>query len=70
LDDDFHKILLCDDVLAVDDLLQYSWKYALLVYFQIDAVELGETDDVGADEVKRGPAMGRGAELRACLYTL
>lgn len=50
LDDDLHQILLCDDVLAVDDLLQYCWEYTLLVHFQIDTIELGKTNKVGADE--------------------
>jgi len=38
-------VLLCHDVLAVDDLLQYSWEYVLLVHFQIR-----ETGKDGADE--------------------
>ena len=50
LDDDLHQVLLGNDVLAVDDLLQYRGEYARLVHVQIDAIELGETDEIGADE--------------------
>lgn len=50
LDDDLHQILLGDNVLAVDDLLQYRGEYVPLVHVQIDAIELGETDEICADE--------------------
>jgi len=50
LDDDFHQVLLGNDVLAVDDLLQYRGEYIRLVHIQVDPIELGEADEIGADE--------------------
>jgi hypothetical protein len=50
LDDDLHKILLCNYVLAVDNLFQYTRKNCPLVHVQIDSVQLAETDEVGPYE--------------------
>lgn len=41
---------MCNDVLAVDDLLQYRGQNVPLVHIQVDAIELGEADEIGADE--------------------
>ncbi|KAI5117715.1 hypothetical protein M0805_006519 [Coniferiporia weirii] len=50
LDDDFHEVLLHDDVLAVDDLLEDAWEGRALVHPKVDAVERAEPDEVGTDE--------------------
>lgn len=50
LDDDLHEVLLGDNVLAVDDLLEHARQDEALVHAEVDALELAEADEVGADE--------------------
>ncbi len=50
LDDHLHEILLCDDIFAVNDLLEDGREDGALVHLEIDAFELAESDEVGADE--------------------
>lgn len=44
LDNDFHQVLLCYYVFAVDNLLEDARKNSLLVHIQIDAFELAQAD--------------------------
>lgn len=50
LDDDLHEVLLCDDVLAVDDLFEDAREDDAAVHLEVDAVELTQADEVGPDE--------------------
>lgn len=50
LDDDLHKVLLRNDVLAVDDLLEDGGQDHVLVHVDLDALELREADEVRTDK--------------------
>lgn len=40
LDDDFHQVLLSDDILAVDHLFHDAWQDCALVHLKVDTIEL------------------------------
>lgn len=50
LDDNLHEVLLSNHVFTVDDLLKNGGEDAALVHVEVDAVELGEADEVRTDE--------------------
>jgi hypothetical protein len=50
LDYHFHQVLLRNDVFAVDHLLQDTGQDELAVCIEIDPFELGQADEVGADQ--------------------
>ena len=50
LDNDFHEILLSNNILAVDDLFQDAREDGLLVHFQVDPIQLTKSDQIGSNE--------------------
>lgn len=50
LDDDLHQVLLCNHVAAVDDLLENVGQDDAAVHVEVDAVELAQSHEVGANE--------------------
>ncbi len=50
LDHDFHEVFLGNNILALDHLLENGGKDGISVELQINAVELREANEIGADQ--------------------
>lgn len=50
LNHNLHQILLRNHIFTINDLFQDSGEDAVLVHFEVYAVELGESDEVGTNQ--------------------
>jgi hypothetical protein len=50
LDNHLHKVLLRNYIFAIDNLFENTREDSLLIHAEINAVELTEADEIGADK--------------------
>ena len=50
LNDNFHQVFLCDDVLTVNNLFQDTWKYGFVIHFQVYPVQLAQPNKIGTNQ--------------------
>ena len=55
--DNFHQVLLRNDILAADDLLKNARENVALIHVQVDAIQLTKSDQIGTNENAEVPTL-------------